>query len=138
MAAHCDLRDPGWGDPGFPQCALLLLSPPVAILILLFGLVVLFRIDGRCSAWHTRCCRDQFLRANSYSFMACFFRLLFFVFFCWFLCLVFVFVCLFFLWFLVPLVVLCSAHEAWECSLDYVQVRNCPLLWPVYLDGHAW
>ena len=52
--------------------------------------------------------------------------------------LVFVFVCLFFLCFLVLLVVLCSAHEAWECSLDYVQVRNRLLLWPVYLDGHAW
>ena len=40
MAAHCDLRDPGWGDPEFLQGALLLLSPPVAILFLLFGLVL--------------------------------------------------------------------------------------------------
>ena len=44
MAAHCDLRDPGWGDPGFPQGALLLLSP-VAILFL-------------CFVWFVVCCID--------------------------------------------------------------------------------
>ena len=76
-AAHCDLRDPGWGDPGFLQDALLLLSHLVAILFLLFAFVFLFRSDGRCDAWHIRCCREHFLRANSYSFMACFFRLFF-------------------------------------------------------------
>ena len=51
--------------------------------------------------------------------------------------LVFLFVCLLFLCFLGSaccFVLFCL----WglECSLDYVQVRNCPLLWPVYLDGH--
>ena len=40
--------------------------------------------------------------------------------------------------FLVLLFVLCFAHEAWECSLDYVQVRNRLLLRLVYFDGHAW
>ena len=38
----------------------------------------------------------------------------------------------------VQLCVLCFAHEAWECSLDYVQVRNRLLLRLVYFDGHAW
>ena len=47
MAAHCDLRDPGWEDPGFPQCALLLLSPPVAILFCVLGVMfALFLMAG--------------------------------------------------------------------------------------------
>ena len=50
MAAHCDLRDPGWGDPGFLQSALLLLSPPMPSCHGLFGLFPLFRIDGRRNA----------------------------------------------------------------------------------------
>ena len=37
MAALCDLWDPGWGDPGFPHCALLLPSPPcMALFVLVF------------------------------------------------------------------------------------------------------
>ena len=111
---------------------------PCCFFVLWFG-SCLFRIDGRCNAWHIRCYRKLSLRANSYSFMACFFSVVF--------CLVvfllgFVFgfcFCVFaFCGFLFPLVGFCFAHEAWEYSLDYVQVRNCPLLWPVYLDGHAW
>ena len=44
MAAQCDLRDPGWGDPGFPQCALLVPSPPVAIWCLCFVGLVCFAL----------------------------------------------------------------------------------------------
>ena len=56
---------------------------------------------------------------------------------CWCLCFVFSFVCLLLFWFKFWLFVLCFAHEAWKCSLDYVQVRNRPLLKLVYFDGHG-
>ena len=76
-----------------------------------------------------------FLQGNSYSFMAwfrlfCLFAWLLFVFFCgWFLfCLCFLFV----VWFLL---VFGLSIRPWNThwSLDYVQVRNCPLLWSVNL-----
>ena len=86
----------------------------------------LFRIDGRCSAWHIRCYREYFLRANSYSLMACFFGC-FLVVVCLFLCLVLVLCVALFVVF-VPLFCSCFAYEAWEYPLDYVQVCNCPLL----------
>ena len=42
MAALCDLWDPGWGDPGFPHCALLLHSPLCMVLFVLGFLVASF------------------------------------------------------------------------------------------------
>ena len=37
FAALYDLSDPGWGDPGFPHCALLLPSLPcMALFVLVF------------------------------------------------------------------------------------------------------
>ena len=79
------IRDPGWGDPGFLQSALLLSLTYSGHLGFVSVLLVLFCFDGRCSSWHTRCHHNQYPKASSHSFMA-------WVRFCWFLCLVCCFV----------------------------------------------
>ena len=67
--------------------------------------------------------------------MACFFVFCFFFLFLL-LALVFVSVCMFLLWFLVPLGILRSAHEALECSLD--MYRSAIALFVARLpDGYA-
>ena len=69
---------------------------------------------------------------------ACFFGCCFLFFVCCWLCFCFCFCVSVFCVVFVSAWCLCSAHEAWECTLDYVQVRNCPLLWPSTLtDMHV-
>ena len=124
MAAHCDLRDPGWGDPGFLQGALLLLSPPVAILFVLFGLVLVCFALMAGVVHGTEDAIAYFFSGRIAIPYGLFFFGCFLFGFCLLLlsCLVLVFV------FGSARCFLCFAHEAWECSSDYVQVRNCPLL----------
>ena len=41
-ASQCDLRDPGWGDPGFPHCDLFCFGTTRPILVISVGLSVCF------------------------------------------------------------------------------------------------
>ena len=110
----CDLWDPGWGDPGFPQCALLLFSSLMAIFFpMLIGPFCLVSMAGVVHGTQDAIAPN--FRANSFS-MACFLVLVSFLF----VCVVGFWSCF---WFLVLLSVSCC-YLAWKCSLDCVQVRT--------------
>ena len=52
--------DPGWEDPGFPHCALVLPSPPcMAFFVLVFLVYVSCVFAGHTRRWHTRCHRTH-------------------------------------------------------------------------------
>ena len=98
-ATRCDLRDPGWGDPGFPQRGLLLPHLRMAIFDVL--LVVVFQmacVDN--STKEAILIHQEHLTVQ----LPCFVVVLFFCLFC--LCLLFFVVCVFgFAWF--PVFVVC-------------------------------
>ena len=115
-ATCCDLRDPDWGDPRFPQCVLLLIHPPMAIL---FGRCLICISSMAFAGDSTQAAIGIKLKSRMLSICPVFVRFLFLCLFCLFSFLVLLVVFCFLSWF--PVFAMCLRHL--DSSMDYVQVR---------------